>query len=163
MSKLVKRMNRIKINHKKATGIAAIAVSLCTISGAQATAGNVALQVMLSNGKAEVFKLEEKPAISFSPDEMLISTSSLSSSYPRTDVQTMMFLDNAATARPSLSYDSVSYSYENGVFTCAGHEIAVFNVNGERVETSRDSISISSLPSGVYIINVNGRSIKIMK
>lgn len=157
-------MNRIKINHKKATGIAAIAVSLCTISGAQATAGNVALQVMLNNGKAEVFKLEEKPAISFSPDEMLISTSSLSSSYPRTDVQTMMFLDNVATtARPSLSDDSVSYSYENGVFTCAGHEIAVFNVNGERVETSRDSISISSLPSGVYIINVNGRSIKIMK
>lgn len=132
------------------------------LSSATAFAGTTALKVTLANGTDETFLLSEKPVITCSGTDMIIRTSSLTASYPRTDITSMTFARNAHTDIRKVT-DNITYAYCDNVFTCNGQNISVYNLQGVCVASGSESVSLQDLPAGIYLINVNNKTIKIFR
>lgn len=138
--------------------ILSAALALCL---GTAKADETSLRVTLRDGTTELYSLGEKPRISFSDGNMEVVTSKVSTSYSRADVKSMDF--TLATSVARFSGEDVSYLFRDNVFSCPGHDIKAFGIDGTFAGAAGDSLSLQELPSGIYIINVNGKSIKVIR
>lgn len=136
-----------------------LACALCVCSG---FAAGSSLRVKLTNGKTETFALSDKPAVTFSGDDMLVKSGTLTTSYSRAEIASFDFAEDVVTVVPVIDKDIV-YSYHDNVFECQGEAVAVYDLTGRLVFTGIGTADLRDLAEGIYIINVNHKSIKIVK
>lgn len=55
--------------------------------------------------------------------------------------------------------DNTTIEYTNDVVTAIGSYIVVYNISGNAVASAKDSINLSRLPKGVYVIKATGGSV----
>lgn len=135
-------------------------LGLCTLVGASAQ--EKALRVELTDGKAEYFRLADKPVLTFEGENVKIASPALTSDYPRADVFSMTFVD--ASAGISAPAQGVTvYSYDGSTFSCPGNDITVYDLQGVRLADAAGSVNVSNFPAGIYVIRTNNKSIKITK
>ena len=124
-----------------------------------------------ANGKTTDVELLTQPQVKFQNDKVLITSTVLNMEYPKEDVLTFTF--KGKTSGIKSPKGNLSYSKENGQIVFHGikssETIAVYNLKGIRlpvnIQRSGDvaTLSLSSIPSGTYLLNVNGRTSKFTK
>lgn len=135
-------------------------LGLCTLVGASAQ--EKALRVELTDGKAEYFRLADKPVLTFEGENVKIASPALTSDYPRADVVSMTFVDASAGILAPAQGVTV-YSYDGSTFSCPGNDITVYDLQGVRLADAAGSVNVSNFPAGIYVIRTNNKSIKITK
>lgn len=124
-----------------------------------------------ANGNTTDVELLTQPQVKFQNDKVLITSSVLNMEYPKEDVLTFTFKGKASDlSRPK---GDVDFSKENGQLVFHGvkssEKIAVYNTKGiripVRIQRSGDTatLPLSSIPTGVYLLNVNGKTSKFTK
>lgn len=137
----------------------AILAFLCCASLGHA-AGK-ALQIEFNDGKKAVYALAKQPAVTFYGPDFTIKSADAETSYPRADVKNFTFVDYSTTGIGMVG--TTAYTYINNVFGCQGHDIEVYDLSGSRIAAGADSVSLTSLPAGVYVVRANNHSIKVVK
>ena len=116
-------------------------------------------------------ELYTQPKITFEGDRMVIASSVLHLSFQVGDVVRFSYRDkntNTAVRQPD-----ADYTQQNGMMVFTGitdvSKIALYKSDGTRVPVhfcSYDghlAFSLSSLPTGVYILSINGKTAKIVR
>ncbi len=120
------------------------------------------LRLLLKNGNVETYVLSKKPVVTFEAGDVVIKSDNLTASYARADVESFSFIENTSSIR-DVKDREIIYSYDGSVFRCPDSGITVCNLNGIVLTSGKDEVSLSSLPSGIYIVVVNNKSVKITK
>ena len=135
---------------------------LMLIAALGASAAGTALKVSFIDGKSVTYVLSEKPKVTFSGDNMNIVSSTASTSYQRSEISSITFVQ-AQSAISDIQANNTTYSFIDNVFESQGSEISVFSVRGSMVAHGVNSLSLESLQSGIYIVKAGNQSIKICK
>lgn len=124
-----------------------------------------------ANGTTTDVELFTMPQVKFQNDKVLITSTVLDMEYPKSDV--LKFTYKGGTSGVSSPKEHSDYSQENGQLVFHGikstDKLAVYAVNGIRVPVrferngSSATLPLSSIPSGVYVLSVNGRTSKFTK
>ncbi len=124
-----------------------------------------------ADGTTTDIELYTKPQLKFQNDKVLITSTVLDMEYPKQDVLRFTYKGTAQGIYNVPSKNNVSQ--ENGKLIFRGinssDKIAIFTANGIRVPVnirhsgSTASLSLSSIPKGVYMLSVNGRISKFTK
>lgn len=120
-----------------------------------------ALKVTLNDGTSEVFVLPNKPKVTFSGDDVVVTSTALTKSYQRASVKKFTFVSVGAVN--DIAADKTVYKFIDNVFTCCGADITVYNPAGMVVARGRDTVSIADHPNGVYIVKANNQTLKVVK
>ena len=124
-----------------------------------------------ADGTTTDVQLFLKPRIQFINDRVLVTSSVLNMDYPKDNV--LRFSYKGGTNGIETIKNKVGFSRENGQLVFHGiqqsDKVAVYNTNGIRVPVSiiRQgniiTLPLSAIPSGVYVLSVNGRTSKFTK
>ena len=125
-------------------------VTLLLMGGLPVFAQNT-LNVWLTDGGKVSFTFAEKPVVSHADNILSFSSSAASVEYPVSDVLRFTFEDAETTKVLSVKSE------------VAG-EVSVFDLQGTLVKRfAGSSLSLESLPLGVYIIKSNRSTYKVIK
>lgn len=124
-----------------------------------------------ANGKTTDVELLTMPQVKFENDKVLITSTVLNMEYPKEDILRFTYKNNSSGInKPTVKAD---VSQENGQLVFHGisssEKIAVYKTNGIRVPVRitrhGDSVSLplNSIPAGIYLLNVNGKTSKFTK
>ena len=139
-----------------------------------AQTGNSALFVTLKNGNIHSFLLSEKPEITFVGSNFVISTTSTTLRYDRTEIEDFHFADSSVGI-DDVKDNEMRIIRQNDNIQIYGllseyKPIRVYSINGILCETHIDitddyaNINLSNLTPNTYIIKLgNNKSIKIIK
>ena len=135
---------------------------------------NAKAQVLVlhhANGTTTDIELYTKPQVKFQNDKVLIVSTVLNMEYPKEDV--LSFTYKGGTQSVDNTHDYANVSQNNGKLTFRGlkssDKVAIFTAKGIRVpanlryEGSTAWLSLSSIPKGVYVLCVNGRTSKFTR
>lgn len=124
-----------------------------------------------SNGTSTEVDLYNMPKVHFEDDKVLITSTVLDMEYPKDEVLGFTYkggstgIGNVTVKRGyNVEDDKIVF---HGIKTT--DRIAVYSVNGIRIparitiENSTATLPLSSIPSGVYLLNVNGITSKFIK
>ena len=145
-------------------------VCLLTLLGVS-TAKSQTLVLWHANGTTTDVELYTQPQVKFQDDKVLITSTVLDMEYPKQDV--LRFTYKGGTLGISKPNGKADVSQENGQLVFHGikpsDKIAVYNTKGIRIPMqlhysgSSATLPLSAIPSGVYLLNVNGRTSKFTK
>lgn len=124
-------------------------------------AAPTALSVNLKDGTKATYALSDKPKVTFSGSDMLITAASASTTYALADVATFTFSETSGIDEVIAGSDIV-YRYDGNTFECEGQDIRVFNLSGAQLLEGRDSVSLESLAKGVYVVLAGKQAIKVV-
>ncbi|MDO4160400.1 MAG: hypothetical protein Q4D41_08090 [Prevotellaceae bacterium] len=122
-----------------------------------------ALKVSFTDGSSATYALSEKPKVSFSGQDMTITSSDASTSYPRSEIVKITFEEITTSITDVNDANNITYSFNNDIFEAEGTEISVYSTSGSLVTKGSDMVSLRSLQSGVYVVRAGKQSIKIRK
>lgn len=133
-----------------------------------AKAEDKTLMITFSDNTTQTFVLSALPQISMANDKMTITTASATAEYDLYKVKTFTF--GTSTGIQNIGTD-VSFSTQGDRIIVSGTDaqVRLFAIDGKAVSATpvrtdgHTVISLSELPKGIYIINVNGKSVKISK
>lgn len=124
-----------------------------------------------ANGATTDVELYTQPQIKFENNKVLITSVVLDMEYPKQDV--LRFTYKGGTLGISKPNGKSDVSQENGQLVFHGikssDKIAVYNTKGIRIPIqiqrngSTATLPLSAIPSGVYLLNANGRTSKFTK
>ncbi len=124
-----------------------------------------------ADGSTTDVELLTMPRIQFQNDKVLITSTVLDMEYPKENI--LRFSYKGVTNAISTPKADADYSRENGQLVFhgvkQGDKVAVYNASGIRVpvrlaRSGHDvSLPLSAIPSGVYVLSVNGRTSKFSK
>lgn len=124
-----------------------------------------------ANGSTTDVELYTMPQVKFQDDKVLITSTVLDMEYPKADVLRFTYKGSASGIIDTKAKGNVSQ--ENGQLVLRGikssDKIAVYTVKGIRVPAqlqrsgSSATLPLSAIPSGVYLLSVNGRTSKFTK
>ncbi len=124
-----------------------------------------------ANGKTTDVALYTQPQVKFEGDKVLITSTVLDMEYDKKDV--LSFTYKGGTLGISNPKEKANVSQENGQLVFHGikstDKITVHTVKGIRVPVrlqhsgSSATLPLSAIPSGVYLLTVNGRTSKFTK
>ena len=124
-----------------------------------------------ANGKTTDVALYTQPQIKFVGDKVLITSTVLDMEYDKQDV--LSFTYKGSTLSISNPQEKAKVSQENGQLVFHGikstDKISVHTVKGIRVPVrlqhsgSSATLPLSAIPSGAYLLTVNGRTSKFTK
>ena len=130
------------------------------------------LVVWLNNETKDYYELAEQPKTSFNGNILNISTNSVSTSYQLENVLRYTY-EGAVTKISPLKDKSKGFRQKDDGIVLenmpSGIKIQVYNTEGVLLKSlttdgSPDTeISLTGYPKGIYIINIDGHSIKIKK
>jgi hypothetical protein len=145
-------------------------VCLLTLLGVS-TAKSQTLVLWHANGTTTDVELYTQPQVKFENDKVLITSTVLDMEFPKQDV--LRFTYKGGTLGISSPRGKADVSQENGQLVFHGikssDKIAVYNTKGIRVPIklqhsgSTATLPLSAIHSGVYLLNVNGRTSKFTK
>lgn len=131
---------------------------------------NYKLVMWLADGLKTDIELSQQPQVQFENDKVLITSSVLDMEYDAEEV--LRFTYERSTGEDAGLVDGIA-SVQDGRLMFHGvtstDKVSVYSANGTRVPISivsaddNHSLSLSSLPSGVYILKVNGKTSKFTK
>lgn len=132
-----------------------------------------ALVVELTSGETATFILEEKPRLTFTGEELMITSGEYETVYPLASLQRYTFKSVEASGMTQPADNTPTMTQTAGHMRLDGLDpgtrIKTFSVNGILVASDvADSngsatISVNNLPKGVYIIKYGDKSTKIKK
>ena len=141
-----------------------ILLSVVTLS---AYADDARIVIKQKSGNETVLALASNPVITFSGDDMVITSSLNTISIPLADVDSYTFNDGTTAIRPLV--DAPQYVNGHVIFSglAKGAEVSIYTFDGRIVRrqsadaTGYADVSLGSLPKGVYVVRTPNNSIKI--
>ena len=124
-----------------------------------AFADGSALLITFTDGTTASYVLSEKPRVTFGQGTLLITSAGASAEYERATISRFTFVDAAELGIGSLTEGSVAFEYVR----LAGAPIEVFTTGGTLIVRGTDSVSLSGLPSGIYVVRSGRHTVKIVK
>lgn len=132
---------------------------------------NATLVLWLSDGTKTDIEVSQLPQIKFENDKVIITSSVLNMEYKAEEVLRFTYKGEGTAISPI--QDEASVSQENGRLVFHGissaNQVSVYSTNGTRIPVSLSnnggfySLSLSTIPTGVYILKVNGKTSKFTK
>lgn len=137
---------------------------------------------VFSSGKAQTLVLHHAdgtktdvelytlPQVKFQNNKVLITSTVLNMEYPKEDI--LRFTYKGGSTSINSTNNDVNYTQEDGQIIfhdITAEKIAIYTASGIRVPVSISrngntaTLSLKSIPSGVYLLNVNGRTSKFTK
>ena len=155
--------------NKRTTRILTLLCLLFLVGISQTTAQTLVL--WHADGTTTDVELYTKPQVKFQNDKVYIKSTVLNMEYPKENILRFTYKGGAlGITNPSNNAD---YSQEDGQLVFHGLKetdvIAVYKTNGIRVPVSitrsgdTATLPLSAIPSGVYLLNVNGKTSKFTK
>lgn len=132
-----------------------IFLTICLMSGCLLATAQQCLNLHTTTQGVVTFSFEETPVVTFSEEILKASTGSISVEFPFNDIEKITFED-----RPT-SIQSVGIKEGNGM-------VSIYDISGRLIRKyksveGKTSVDLSSLPSGIYVINDGKRTYKIIK
>lgn len=131
------------------------------------------LVVWAKDGTQVVYALAEKPKVTFTETDLVITTKGIEVSYSLENMARFTYEDETVTAITNLQTDKslVILEGESLLFPAlkANSTVSVYSLNGtlvfkKTVQAAGDySFPISNLNTGVYLVSVNGLTYKLAK
>lgn len=157
---------RINMKSKKWLAVLAMAFT-CHLS---AFANDGALVLWHADGSKTNIELSQLPQVRFENNKVLVTSSVLNMEYDADDILRFTY-EEAASEDAGLVDGIASVQGDRLLFhgVKSADQVSVYSVNGTRIPVSlssvngKQSLSLSSIPSGVYILKVNGKSCKFTK
>lgn len=132
------------------------------------------LTIIQKDGQQFHYGFSEKPVITYTDNDLVISTDKVVVNYPLTAIRKFVFTDGAETQvegieadnKPLLSLEDYMVEITGGV---ADANVIVFASDGKNVfngkfdSEGRISFSIAEFPDGVYVIKTENLTCKILK
>lgn len=132
---------------------------------------NVTLILWHPDGTTTDVELYKQPLVQFHNDSVFITSPVLDLKYDVKDV--LRFTYKGEGTGISRSQSEVGFSQENGQIVFHGvkspNQISLYTINGMRIPIrlvaadGKVSLSLSTIPQGVYILSVNGKTSKFTK
>ncbi len=132
---------------------------------------NATLVLWLSDGTKTDIEVSQLPQIKFENDKVIITSSVLNMEYKAEEVLRFTYKGEGTAISPI--HDEAGVSQENGRLVFHGissaNQVSVYSTNGMRIPVSLSnnggfySLSLSTIPTGVYILKVNGKTSKFTK
>ena len=163
MGFLKRKMNK----HSKMISLVVCLLALLGISQAEAQT----LVLHHTDGTTTDVELYTQPNVRFVKDKVLVTSSVANLEYDEKDIIRFTYKGkNTGITSPSIDSD---YSREEGCVVFhnikSTDNISLYNTNGIRipvrltVQGSTAILPLSSVPSGMYLLNINGRTSKFTK
>ncbi len=152
-------------------------MALVAIAGSFTAAAQEALTVLqlhLTDGTTDKYLLAEKPVVTFSDGNLLITSSAVTSTYEFSAVESYDFGIDTTTGVDGIGAEDNTFSFQlaGDVLTVASPELSVVEVyalNGVKAAaaTAADGVAtvdLAALPAGVYVVATNCHAaVKIVK
>lgn len=129
------------------------------------------LALLHKNGNKVSYLLNKKPKLSFTDADIVVSIDNTSFDYPLCDILHISYEDEDATSVSNTVKDDIMFKFDNQSFsvtTSTNCTVSLFSTKGEvllkkRIKAGKNKFSLSILNPGIYILNVNDVSTKIIK
>ena len=133
------------------------------------------LSILMKDGTSVYFLLEEKPLITFENSDVKVVSSTDEAVLERAQVDRFEFVDEVPTAIEELEEEIAREKFEmtrHAILLSAlapGCKVQLFSISGQSIlataanENGAVTISIDSLPAGIYLVNYNEITIKFIK
>lgn len=131
------------------------------------------LVVWAKDGTKVAYALAEKPKVTFTETDLVITSNDVEVNYNLENMARFTYEDSTSTAITNLRTDESSFKLngESLLFPAlkANSTVSVYSLNGALVfkktirQNGEYAFPLSNLNTGVYMINVNGLSYKIVK
>ena len=130
------------------------------------------LAVCTKDGSKVLYALEEKPKITFTDTELVITTKGVEIAYALSDMNLLTYENGETTGITNL-YDDASFKLDGNAIVFsklkAKDIVSLYSINGTLVfkkTVSQDgeyAVSLNNIETGVYVVNVNGLTYKFVK
>ena len=124
-----------------------------------------------ADGTQTDVQLLTQPRVTFENDKLLITSSVIYMEYPKEDI--LRFTFKSSTTGIRSAQGKTDYTREGGLLVFhgikSGDKVAVYTLKGIRVPVRLNhrgndaTLSLASIPSGAYLLQVNGRTSKFTK
>lgn len=131
------------------------------------------LVVWAKDGTKVAYALAEKPKVTFTETDLVITANGVEVNYSLENMARLTYESNDASAIINLQTDESPFKLtgESLLFPDlkANSAVAVYSLNGTLVfkktirQNGEYAFSLSNLNAGIYMVNVNGLSYKIVK
>ncbi len=151
--------------------IVSVLAMLCYCIGAWSQNATQQLVVWMKSGEKVRFSLLEEPRTSFEGNLLVITTNSSSVRYQLANVRRYTYEGSFTRVNSMDAHDLMFVQTSDGVElrnVTRGTVVRLYNTAGVLLDSktsvgSTVSFSLSALPSGVYIVNINDQNFKISK
>ena len=132
---------------------------------------NATLVLWHADGTTTDVALYLMPRVEFKNDKVIITSTILDMEYPKSDILRFSYKGNGTVIKTPKSEADYSQEGDRLVFhgVSSTDRVAVYTSNGIRVpvhlSATNDGVTLSltSIPQGVYILSVNGRTSKFTR
>lgn len=154
---------------KKTLCLLLLAFVSCSSIVAKST---INLAVCTKDGLKVLYALEEKPKITFTDTELVITTKGVEIAYALSDVNLLTYENGETTGITNL-YDDASFKLDGNAIVFsklkAKDIVSLYSINGTLVfkktvtVDGEYAVSLNDIETGVYVVSVNGLTYKFMK
>lgn len=140
---------------------------------AKAEDNPTSLVVWAKDGTKVAYALAEKPKVTFTETDLIITATGVEVSYALGNMARFTYESNDETSIVNLQSDESPFKLSGGslMFPAlkVNSTVSIFTPNGTLVfkktvrQNGEYAFSLSNLNAGVYMVNVNGLTYKIMK
>ena len=130
------------------------------------------LAVCTKDGSKVLYALEEKPKITFTDTELVITTKSVEIAYALSDMNLLTYENGETTGITNL-HDNASFKLDGNAIVFsklkAKDIVSLYSINGALVFKKTVTVdgvyavSLNDIETGVYVVSVNGLTYKFMK
>ena len=119
------------------------------------------------NSTEKSFLLATVQKITFEDGNVVITTSKGVTKLPQEEME-KLFFSTTSVAIESMALESENLKMVNGILKAKGNGILhIYNSAGQLIQLANVdgemNISLSKLPKGIYIVNLDGQTIKVNK
>ena len=133
--------------------------------------GNATLVLWHADGTTTDVALYLMPKVAFQNDKVVITSTVLDMEYPKSDI--LRFTYKGSGTGIAAPKTEANYSQEGNCLVFHGvgsaDKVAIYTTNGLRVPAHLTAVgdgvtlSLSSIPQGVYVLSVNGKTSKFIR
>ncbi|MBR3983565.1 MAG: hypothetical protein IKJ92_01245 [Bacteroidaceae bacterium] len=148
-----------------------VLASVCCWAMAQSE--QTQLIVWAKNGTKVAYALNEKPQITFTQEDMVITVGNVEVNYDMENLARFTYVTNGNTAIRNLQTDESIFNFDGEQLIFpelkTNDIVSIYTIGGAlvlRKEVSKEGkygLSLSELIPGAYMVNVNGLTYKIVK
>ena len=131
------------------------------------------LVVWAKDGTQVAYALAEKPKVTFTETDLVITANGVEVNYTLENMARFTYEDNISTAITNLQTDESTFKLDGETLLFpalkANSIVSVYSLNGMLVfkktihQNGEYAFPLSNLNTGVYMVNVNGLTYKIVK
>lgn len=119
------------------------------------------------------YYLNGNPKITFTDTHAVISSNGVEVNYPLQEIERITYGENAMTALNDIEGGVGDFNFDGNTLLFheieAGTVVSVYSLNGALLlkdavgKTGRYALELSGIPTGIYLVNINGATYKIIK